>query len=99
MSQSERLAELKGALSKLKYEDIKPSATLCREAFSNLQRAVSIQASAQFHVGQAVQFQSKKKFGQVVKGKIESINTKSISLITEAKERWRVTPSLLTACN
>jgi len=97
--QDSRLECLEIALRGMRSEDVKLAVAVCRKAIRNLQDEAQGIASSQFRVGQAVQFQSKKRFGQVIKGKIESINTKSVSLAVEGGGRWRVSPSLLTACN
>ena len=58
-------------------------------------RLVQEQLGRKFTVGQMVEFNTKK--GVPVRGEIEKINRKSISVRTAPLERWRVAPSLLRA--
>jgi hypothetical protein len=90
-----RLMDLRRALLDLKHEDIKEAVWLVRTTFKQLQNEETSKAYLQFHIGQTVQFKSKKRSGATIKGKIESINTKSIFLIAENGERWRVSPTLV----
>jgi len=53
------------------------------------------QLTTNFKVGDTVQFKSKKRYGEMIKGKITQINRKTISVKTEMTT-WRVSPSLLT---
>ena len=58
-------------------------------------RLVQEQLGRKFTVGQMVEFNTKK--GIPVRGEIEKINRKTISVRTAPLERWRVAPSLLRA--
>ena len=58
-------------------------------------RLVQEQLGRKFTVGQMVEFNTNK--GVPVRGEIEKINRKSISVRTVPLERWRVAPSLLRA--
>jgi len=58
-------------------------------------RVVQEHLGRKFTVGQIVEFNTKK--GVPVRGEIEKINRKSISVRTAPLERWRVAPSLLRA--
>ena len=58
-------------------------------------QVVQAQLGSKFTVGQMVEFNTKK--GIPVRGEIEKINRKSISVRTAPLERWRVAPSLLRA--
>ena len=46
-----------------------------------------------FYKGQRVAFTTKQ--GAAVKGKVEKINKKSVSVISDAGHKWNVAPSLL----
>ena len=58
-------------------------------------RQIEEQLTTNFKVGDTVQFKSKKRYGEMIKGKITQINRKTISVKTEMTT-WRVSPSLLT---
>jgi len=58
-------------------------------------RQIEEQLTTNFKVGDTVQFKSKKRYGEMIKGKVTQINRKSISVRTE-KNKWTVAPSLLT---
>ena len=68
-----------------------------RERDRQLSTAVAQKQAAQFHVGQRVQFRSRKRGGAVITGTIERINTKTIALTdcSDGSPGWRVAPALL----
>jgi hypothetical protein len=86
--------DLLDSLDELHYEEL---ITLNHAIVTRIKELNIIKAQSQlqhFRVGNQVQFTS--SAGDLVIGTIVRINKKTISLVTEAGARWKVSPGLLT---
>lgn len=76
--------------SDMGYDDLKMISNAIKKKWSALQ---CIQAVA-FNYNDRVSFYDKKRY-QTVYGKVAGINLKTITVITDEKQTWKVSPSLL----
>lgn len=73
------------------FNDIKLINEMLRTYASSVQRANALS----FYRGQKVQFKS--RTGELVNGRVDRINQKTVSLTTTDGRIWKVSPSLLRA--
>ncbi len=85
--------DLLDSLDELHYEEL---ITLNHAIVARIKELNAIKAQSQlqqFRVGNQVQFMSSE--GDLIIGTIVRLNKKTISLVTEAGARWKVSPGLL----
>ena len=88
-----QMDDLLDSLDELHYEEL---ITLNHAIVARIKELNVIRAQSQlqnFRIGNQVQFTS--SAGDLVIGTIVRLNKKTVSLVTEAGARWKVSPSLL----
>ncbi|MFQ3225180.1 MAG: hypothetical protein ACI8Z5_001436 [Lentimonas sp.] len=86
--------DLLDSIDELHYEEL---ITLNRAIVARIKELNALKAQSQlqhFRIGDQVQLMSSQ--GDLIIGTIVRINQKTVSLVTEAGARWKVSPSLLT---
>jgi hypothetical protein len=86
--------DLLDSLNELNYEEL---ITLNRAIAARVKQLNLLRAQSElqrFSVGNQVQFMS--SAGDLIIGTIVRLNKKTVSLVTEEGNRWKVSPSLLT---
>ena len=85
-------AEITSILNKLNEEQLIQLNHRIIERLNLFSKAKQLNAMSQFGVGDKISFEAN---GRIITGTIIRLNQKTVSIITENKEKWNVAPSLI----